>query len=149
MSESSDPIPEIVASGREVVADDVEPLWSGLMEWAKHRPGDSHAGANADGHRERNARGELGVEQPVCRHFSRVPAAEDVSVAHERWRRDARGYQADPDAWDRGYYRRMIIDFAKRHGTERAMAFGRKLVASGELRDADVAAALAQDPDIE
>jgi len=32
MSEPSDPIPEIVASGREVVAEDVEPLWSDLME---------------------------------------------------------------------------------------------------------------------
>jgi len=81
--------------------------------------------------------------------FRGVPAAEDVSVAHEGWRRHVREYRADPDAWDRSYYQRMIIGFAKRHGTERARAFGRKLVASCELRDADVAAALAQDPDIE
>jgi hypothetical protein len=77
--------------------------------------------------------------------FREVPAAEDVSVAHERWRRHVREYRADPDAWDRSYYRRMIIDFANRHGTERARAFGGKLVASGELRDT----ALAQDPDAE
>ncbi|MGB6455219.1 MAG: hypothetical protein WBH47_12120 [Streptosporangiaceae bacterium] len=80
--------------------------------------------------------------------FRGVPAAEDVSVAHERWRRHVREYQADPDTWDRSYYQRMIIDFAKRHGAERARALGRKLVGSGELRDADVAAALAHDPEI-
>jgi hypothetical protein len=43
----------------------------------------------------------------------------------------------------------MIIDFAKRYGTERARAFGGKLVASGELRDSDVATALALHPDVE
>jgi hypothetical protein len=32
MSESGDPIPEIVESGREVVTEDVEPLWSDLMD---------------------------------------------------------------------------------------------------------------------
>ena len=32
MSESSDPVLEIVASGREVVPEDVEPLWSDLMD---------------------------------------------------------------------------------------------------------------------
>jgi hypothetical protein len=34
MSESSDPISEIVASGREVVTEDVESLWSDLMDEA-------------------------------------------------------------------------------------------------------------------
>lgn len=81
--------------------------------------------------------------------FRGVPAAEDVSVAHERWRRHVREYQADPGTWDRNYYQRMIIDFAKRYGTERARAFGGKLVASGELRDSDVATALALHPDVE
>ena len=40
-------------------------------------------------------------------------------------------------------------DFAKRPAAVRARPLGGKLVASGELRDADVAAALAQDPDDE
>jgi hypothetical protein len=38
---------------------------------------------------------------------------------------------------------------ANRYGTERARAFGSKLVAAGELQDADLAAALAQDPHVE
>lgn len=45
-------------------------------------------------------------------------------------------------------HQRMIIDFANRHGAERARAFGARLVASGELHDADVAAALAGDPSV-
>jgi hypothetical protein len=149
MCESSDPIPAIVASGREVVAEDVEPLWSDLME------GRSTA-------QEAAMRARMLMDTANATHVASwglgslhavtlggVPAAEDVLVAHERWRRHVRQYQADPDAWDRSYYLRMIIDFGKRHGTERARAFARKLVESGELRDADVAAALAQDPDIE
>jgi hypothetical protein len=149
MSESSDPILEIVASGREIVAEDVEPLWSDLMD------GRTTA-------RETAMRARMLMDTANATHVANwglsslyavtsrwMPAAGDVSVAHERWRRHVREYQADPDAWDRSYYQRMIIDFAKRHGTERARMFGRKLVASGELRDADVAAALAQDPDIE
>jgi hypothetical protein len=149
MSESSDPIPEIVASGREVVTEDVEPLWSDLM-------------AGRSTARETARRARMLMETANVTHvangglsslyavtFRGVRAAEDVLVAHERWRRHVREYQADPDAWDRNYYQRLIIGFAKRYGTERARAFGGKLVASGELRDADVAAALAQDPDVE
>lgn len=143
--ESSDP--EIVASGREVVTDDVEPLWSDLM--------DGRSTAQETAMRARmlmetaNAThvANWGLSSLYAVTFRGVPAAEDVSVAHERWRRHVREYQADPDAWDRNYYQRMITDFAKRHGTERAKAFGAKLVASGELRDADLAAALARDRD--
>ena len=149
MSESSDPIPEIVAPGRGVVPEDVESLWFDLID------GRSTA-------REVATRARVLMETANATHvanwglsslyaitFRGLPAAEDVSVAHERWRRHVREYQADPDAWDRNYYQRMVIDFAKRYGTERAQAFGGKLVALGELRDADVAAALAQDPDVE
>jgi hypothetical protein len=149
MAESSDPILEIVASGREVVPEDVEPLWSDLMDGRSTT-------------QETAMRAQMIMETANATHvanwglsglyavtFRGVPAPEDVSVAHERWRRHVREYQADPVAWDRNYYQSMIIDFAERHGTERARAFGGKLVASGELRDADVAAALAQDPNVE
>jgi hypothetical protein len=149
MPESSDPIPETVASGREVVPGDVEPLWSDLMD------GRSTA-------QETATRARMLMETANATHVAnwglsslyaiairKVPAAEDVSVAHERWRRHVREYQADPVAWDCNYYSQVIIDFAERHGTERARAFGAKLVASGELRQADLSAALAQDPDIE
>jgi hypothetical protein len=129
--------------------------WSAMSNPSRILPcpgtfrGDQWSGANADGDRERNARVQLGAEQPVSPHFRCVPAAEDVATAHERWRRHIREYQADPSAWDRNYYQHMIIDFAKDYGPERAREFGGKLVASGELRDADVAAALAQDPGVE
>ena len=149
MSESSDPIPEIVASGREVVTEDVEPLWFDLI--------DGRSTAQETATRERvlmetaNAThvANWGLSSLYAITFRGLPAAVDVSVAHESWRRHVREYQADPDAWDRNYFQRMVIDFAQRHGTERARAFGGKLVALGELRDADVAAALAQDPDVE
>jgi hypothetical protein len=95
MSESSDPIPEIVASGREVVAEDVEPLWSDLMD------GRSTA-------REAAMRARMLTDTANATHVASwglsslravtlrgVLAAEDVSVAHERWRRHVREYQAD------------------------------------------------------
>lgn len=53
-----------------------------------------------------------------------------------------RDYEADPDGWDRAYYQRMIVDFAQRHGPDRARHLGSRLVASGELTEVDVAVAL-------
>jgi hypothetical protein len=148
MSESSDPVLEIVASGREVVPDDVVSLWHDLMD------GRSTAQQTA-------ARARLLMEAVNATHvaswglsslyalaFRGVRKADDVASAFERWRQHVRDYEADPDAWDRSYYQRMIIDFAERHGTERAKALGSKLVASGVLRDADVAAALAGEPGV-
>lgn len=148
MSESNDPISEIVASRREVVAEDVEPLWSDLMSGRKSP-------------KETARRAQLLMETVNATHvanwglsslyaltFRGMRGAEDVSVAHEQWRRHVTEYQADPEAWDRRYYQRMIVDFAQRHGTERAKALGDTLVASGELRAADVAAVL-PDPAVE
>lgn len=149
MPESSGPIPEALASGCEVVTEDVEHLWSDLMDgrntvWeAATRARMLMEAANA------THVANWGLSSLYALTFRAVPAAEDVSVAHERWRQHLREYQADPAARDRNYYQRMIIDFAKRHGTERARALGGKLVASRELRDADVASALAQGPDVE
>lgn len=149
MPDSSDPVPEIVAPGREVVTEDVEPLWSDLMA------GRSTAGQTA-------TRARMLMETVNATHVANwglsslygltmrgTPAAEDVLAAHERWQRHVREYEADPDAWNRNYCREMITDFAQRHGTERARTFGRKLVAAGELRDADVSAALAEDLGLE
>jgi hypothetical protein len=146
MSDSSDPVSEIVATGREVVPEDVEALWSDLMD------GRSTA-------QEAAARARLLMETVNVTHvanwglitlyaltYEGMRDADGVGLAHERWRRHMRDYEADPAAWDRRYYQGMIIDFANSHGTERARAFGAKLVASGELRDQEVAAALAQDP---
>jgi hypothetical protein len=149
MSDSSDPVSEIVAAGREVVLEDVEALWSDLMDRRRTA-------------QETAARARLLMETVNVTHvanwglstlyaltYEGVRDAEGVGLAHERWRRHVRDYEADPAAWDRRYYQRMITDFANRHGTERARAFGAKLVASGELRDRDVAAAMGQDPRVE
>lgn len=148
MPESYDPVTQIVASRREILIEDVEPLWSDLMDGRRTA-------------RETATRALTLMETVNATHVANwglsslyalthlgAPAAENVTAAHERWRRHVREYQADPAAWDRNYYQQMIIDHAEQYGTERARAFGGKLVASGELRDADVAAALAQDPDI-
>jgi hypothetical protein len=146
MFESSDPVLEIVASGRKIVPEDVEPLWSDLM--------DERSTAQQTAARARllmdtvNAThvANWGLSSLYALTFRGVPKADDVASAFQRWQRHVRDYEADPDAWDRSCYQRMIIDFAERHGTGRARALGAKLVASGELRDADVAAALAEDP---
>ena len=148
MPEKSDPIAEIVPSRSEVADEDVEPLWSDLM-------------AGRATARETAGRAQVLLETASATHvanwglsglyaltFRAVPAAEDVSAAHERWQRHVREYHADPGAWDRNYYQQMIIGFAQQHDTEAARSFGAKLVASGLLRDADVAAALARDPDL-
>jgi hypothetical protein len=76
--------------------------------------------------------------------FRGAGSEEDLAEAHKRWRGHVRDYEADPDAWDRTYCQRMIIDFAERHGTDRARHLGGRLVASGELTDEDVASALAR-----
>jgi hypothetical protein len=65
-----------------------------------------------------------------------------MAAALAVWQQELRSYDADPDAWMRAYFTRMLIDFANRHGAERARAFGLKLVASGQLRDEDVGMAL-------
>lgn len=147
MSEPSDRVPKILASGREVVVEDVETLWSGLL-------------AGSSTARQTAIRAQLLLETANATHVANWglsslhaitvrgdPATEEVSAAHERWRHQVSEYEADPGAWDRAYYRQIIIDFARRHGPERARTLGDKLVASGELREADVAAALTPDPD--
>lgn len=149
MSDSSDPVSEIVATGREVIPEDVEALWSDLM--------DRRSTAQETAARARVLMETLNVAHLANWGLSTLYAltnegvrdTQGVGLAHQRWRRHVRDYKADPAAWDRRYYQRMIISFADRHGLERARAFGAKLVASGELRDRDVAAALGQDPRVE
>jgi hypothetical protein len=147
MPELSDPVPQIVASRREVIIEDVQPLWSDLIDGRRTA-------------RETATRAQILMDTVNATHvanwglsslyaltFRAVPTVEELTAAHQRWRRPVLGYQADPAAWDRRYWQRMIIGFAEQYGTERATAFGGKLVASGALQDADVTAALAQDPD--
>jgi hypothetical protein len=149
MSESSDPIPLIAASDREVVPEDVEPIWSDLMDGRSTAQEIATRAQRLMDTANATHVANWGLSSLYHLTFRGVPAAEDVVAAHQRWRRHVREYQADPDGWDRNYYQRMIIGFAKDYGPERARAFGGKLVASGELRDADVAAALAQVPGVE
>jgi hypothetical protein len=108
MSDSTDPVSEIVAAGREVVSEDVEALWSDLMD------GRSTA-------QETSTRAHLLIETMNMTHMANwglstlyaltyegARDAEGVGLAHERWRRHVRDYEADPAARDRRYYQRMI-----------------------------------------
>jgi len=127
----------------EVVPRDVEPLWSDLM--------DRRATAEETATRARllmetaNAThvANWGLSSLYALTFRGTGSLEGLATAHEQWQQQVRDYEADPGAWDRAYYERMIIDFAERHGTDRASHLGGRLVASGELTDEDVAAALA------
>lgn len=148
MSASNDPLLEIVASGRSIVPEDVELLWSDLMD-GRSTP------------QQTASRTRLLMEAVSAAHVTSwglsslyaltvrgVAEADVVASAYDRWRRHVRDYEAAPDAWDRRYYQRMVIDFAERHGTGPARALGVKLVAAGEMQAEDLAAALAMNPSV-
>lgn len=146
MSESSDPIPEMVASGREILLGDVVTLWSDLLsERRTAKETAARAQVLLDTVNASHV-ANLGLSSLYHLTYRGAPAPEDILAAHERWQQHLREYQADPEAWDRRYYQRMIVAFAKSHGIERARAFGGRLVATGMLRDADLIASLAGDP---
>ncbi|KQS65822.1 hypothetical protein [Modestobacter sp. Leaf380] len=73
-------------------------------------------------------------------------ATADIDPALGAWETELRRYDADPDAWMRGYFRRMLSGYAATHGVEAARTFGGKLVASGDLAAEDVTAALDGQP---
>ncbi|GAA2012465.1 hypothetical protein JL107_06310 [Nakamurella flavida] len=81
---------------------------------------------------------------------SRVPGAPsfdslaEVGVALTKWEAQLREYDADPDAWMRGYFRRMISDHAGWRGGDAARRFARKLVRAGHLTTEDVEQALGE-----
>lgn len=127
----------------EVGSGDVEPLWSDLI--------DGRTTAEETATRARvlmetaNAThvANWGLSSLYALTFRGTGSVGDIAVAHERWQRQVRDYEADREGWDRSYYQRMITDFAERHGTDRARHLGGRLVASGELTAEDVAAVLA------
>lgn len=129
----------------EVVPRDVEPLWSALQE-GRTTPELTATRARllmetANATHVAN----WGLSSLYALTFRGACSPEDLAAAHEQWQRHVNDYEADPEAWDRRYYQRMIIDFAERHGVDRARHLGARLVASGELTDEDVAAALASE----
>ncbi|HEY0869592.1 MAG TPA: hypothetical protein VGD55_04285 [Acidothermaceae bacterium] len=65
-----------------------------------------------------------------------------MADALARWQQELRLYDVDPDAWNRSYFKRLLLDFARRHGAEPARKFGLKLVRSGQLREPDIEDAL-------
>lgn len=56
----------------------------------------------------------------------------------ERWQAELHQYDEDPEAWNRGYFQRILVRFLDRHGVERTRSFGRRMVADGFLTDQDV-----------
>lgn len=83
--------------------------------------------------------GPVHSEDPEAPFFV---AAADIDSALEAWEAELRRYDEDPDSWMRGYFRRMLTDYAARHGIDAARTFGSKLVASGDLTAEDVVDAL-------
>ena len=75
-----------------------------------------------------------------CLKHSPVSRDERARMAQalDLWRAELRHYDADPDAWNRIYFQRMLRDFANRFDDEQARAFGDKLVAAGQLKESDV-----------
>lgn len=70
----------------------------------------------------------------------------DIDAALGAWEAELRRYDEDPDAWMRGYFRRMLSDHAATHGVAAAGTFGGKLVATGHLTAEEVTAALDGQP---
>ena len=144
MTESNASVARLAASGREIIPEDVEPLWLDFM--------DGRATAE-----ETATRAELLMETVNVIHVANwglsslyhltyrgEPCSGDIEAAFESWRRQVREYRAEPEAWDRRHYQRMLRDFAERYGAERARAFGVRLVSAGEMHDADVDDVLGQ-----
>jgi hypothetical protein len=69
-------------------------------------------------------------------------SAADVWTALQAWHAELNRCDADPQGWTRRHMQRVVRDFAKSHGVDRARSFAEKLVALGELARDDVAAAL-------
>jgi hypothetical protein len=147
MNDSTDPVIQIIESGREVIPDDVELLWSDLIEGRCSST-------------ETMARARLLMATANATHVANwglsslyhlIYAGTEDAAAHrlarEAWRHHVREYHADPEGWDRNYHQRMLIDFAEEHGIDRARLFGERLVRWGEMRHADVISALPEGPD--
>ena len=139
-----DPVPEIVASGREITRADADMLWSDLINgrytWQEtsQRALALIETVNVPEHIVNWGLMELYyLWQPGT-----ARDAESQDAQREAWRARLWEYDADPDGWNRRYYRRMVVEHAGRFGSHEARCFGRRLVADGLLRDSDVDAAL-------
>jgi hypothetical protein len=146
MSESSNPGPEIVASGREVLPTDVERLWTDLLD-------------GRTSVKETMARTQALMDTVNVIHvanwglsslyhltYREAPTVAAIELAHAQWQQHVREYESDPIAWDRAYYQQLLRDLANERGMPRAQALGAKFVATGDLRHEDVAEALALEP---
>ena len=145
MSDSNDPVPEIVGSGREVVPEDVEVLWSDLIDGRRTSQETATRARSLMEAANATHVANWGLSSLYALTHVGTQDAEALVLAHEARRQHVREYEADPGGWDRRYYQRMIAEFAKNHGDERARHLGARLVDSGELRPCDVDAALTID----
>jgi hypothetical protein len=141
-----DPVPEIVASGREITRDDVEMLWADLINGCYTWQETSQRAlalietVNVDEHIVNWGLMDLYyLWQPGT-----ARDAESQRAKREAWRARLREYDADPDGWNRAYYRDMLVEHAGQFGYDKARSIGRRLGADGLLHDNDVDAALQQ-----
>lgn len=147
MNDSTDPVTQIVEPGREVIPDDVELLWSDLIEGrcssteTMARAQSLMATANA------THVANWGLSSLYHLIYAGTEDAAAHRLAREAWRHHVWEYNADPESWDRNYCQRMLIEFAEEHGIDRARSFGEKLFRRGEMRQADVISALSEGPD--
>jgi hypothetical protein len=139
-----DPVPGIVASGREITRDDVEMLWSDLIS-ARYTWQETSERALA-------LIETVNVPEHIVNwglmdlYYLWWPgAARDVEshkAKREVWRAKLREYDADRDGWNHRYYRDMLVRHTDAFGYTKAARLGRLLVTSGLLQGSDVQAAL-------
>jgi hypothetical protein len=82
--------------------------------------------------------GLLGLQAARHSVLSDPDLKSQMADALVRWQAELRIYDVDPDAWNRSYFKRLLLDFARRHGAEPARKFGLKLIRSGQLRELDI-----------
>jgi hypothetical protein len=131
MSDSTDPVFEIVQSGREVIPDDVELLWSELIDGLRSSAETMARGQSLLASANATHVANWGLSSMYHLLYAGTGDAAAHRLAREAWRHDVSEYNADPEGWERTYYQRMLIDFAEEHGTDRARLFGEKLIRSG------------------
>jgi hypothetical protein len=139
-----DPVPGIVASGREITRDDVEMLWSDLISgrytWQETS---NRALALIDTVNVPEHIVNWGlIDLHTLWRAGAARDAESYRAMREAWRAKLRVYDADRDGWNRRHYRDTFVQHAETFGYDKAARFGRRLARSGLLQDSDVDAAL-------
>ena len=139
-----DPVPGIVASGRQITADDVEMIWADFIE-RRYSWQETSARAlalvetvNVPSHVVNGALLDL--------YYLWQPDAVRDLGAHramrEAWRETVKRYDADPLEWDRPFYQDMLRRRAAEHGTKSARDLALQLVSDRLLRQKDADAVL-------